>query len=198
MNKTLALKVPMQTEPRFRPHSSSYGPRTDAAVGRLSFASPLKGREPDIKAKEPGAGPSAAPTALTGRKLPPAAPTSSRTAASASTPTPTVGKAHRQVLTPVLATKARRRMECCILAGQQQFAFPGMTGGRLLRRAGGCLHHQKLEEEVTSRLPLEVELRLSPASAPARMMNILEAKDGTKIAAWLAPPHPEAGGHRLG
>jgi hypothetical protein len=81
MNKTPALKVPSQTELRFRPRgyeqpprreaygatssgrligdlcSSSYGPRTDAATGRLSFASPLKGREPDIKAKEPEAGP---------------------------------------------------------------------------------------------------------------------------------------------
>jgi hypothetical protein len=81
MNKTPAFKVPSQTELRFRPRgyeqpphrgacgatssgrltsdlcSSSYGPRTDAATGRLSFASPLKGREPDIKAKEPGAGP---------------------------------------------------------------------------------------------------------------------------------------------
>jgi hypothetical protein len=37
--------------------SSSHGPRTDAATGRLSFASPLKGCEPDIKAKEPEAGP---------------------------------------------------------------------------------------------------------------------------------------------
>jgi hypothetical protein len=37
--------------------SSSYGPGTGAATGRLSFASPLKGREPDIKAKEPEAGP---------------------------------------------------------------------------------------------------------------------------------------------
>jgi hypothetical protein len=57
MNKTPAFKVPMQTELRFCPHNSSYGPRTDAAIGRLSFASPLKGREPDIKAKEPGASP---------------------------------------------------------------------------------------------------------------------------------------------
>jgi hypothetical protein len=137
MNKTPAFKVPMQTELRFRPHSSSYGPRTDAATGRLSFASPLKGREPDIKAKEPRAGPWAALTASTGGKLPPAATTSAQTAASASPPTPTVGKAHRRVLTPVLATKARRRMECCILAGQQQFAFPGMARGRLLHRAGG-------------------------------------------------------------
>jgi hypothetical protein len=81
MNKRLAFKVPLQTELRFRPRgygqpphqgacgatspgrpasdlcSSSYGPRTDAATGRLSFASPLKGREPDIKAKAPEAGP---------------------------------------------------------------------------------------------------------------------------------------------
>jgi hypothetical protein len=48
-------------------------------------------------------------------------------------------KAHRQVLTPVLATQARKRTECCILAGQQQPASPSMAGGRLLRRAGGCL-----------------------------------------------------------
>jgi hypothetical protein len=48
-------------------------------------------------------------------------------------------KAHRQVLAPVLATKTRKRVECCILAGQQQFAFPGMAGGRLLRRARGWL-----------------------------------------------------------
>ena len=81
MNKTPALKVPLQMELRFHPRgyeqpphrgaceatsfvrlasdlcSSSYGPRTDAATRKLSFASPLKGREPDIKAKEPEAGP---------------------------------------------------------------------------------------------------------------------------------------------
>jgi hypothetical protein len=81
MNKTPAFKMPLQTELQFcpcgyeqPPHreacgatssgrlasdpcSSSYGPRTDAATGRLSFASPLKGCEPGIKAKEPEAGP---------------------------------------------------------------------------------------------------------------------------------------------
>jgi hypothetical protein len=30
-----------------------------------------------------------------------------------------------------------QRAECCTLAGQQQFVFPRMAGGRLLRRAGG-------------------------------------------------------------
>jgi hypothetical protein len=79
--QTPALKVPLQTELWFRPRGyeqpphrgaygatssgrlandlcgSSYGPRTDAATGRLSFVPPLKGRELDIKAKEPGVGP---------------------------------------------------------------------------------------------------------------------------------------------
>jgi hypothetical protein len=140
MNKTPAFKVPSQTELRFRPRgyeqpphqgacgatssgrlasdlcSSSYGPRTDAATGRLSFASSLKGRELDIKAKEP----------CDVRLFTNAAPANAGRS-----------KAHRQVLAPVLATKARKRMECCILAGQQQSASPGMAGGRLLRKAGG-------------------------------------------------------------
>jgi hypothetical protein len=74
--QTPAFKVPLQMELRFRPAgmnnlhtrepagrlasdlcSSSHGPRTDAATGRLSFASPLKGHKPDIKAKEPEVSP---------------------------------------------------------------------------------------------------------------------------------------------
>jgi hypothetical protein len=55
-----------------------------------------------------------------------------------------------------------------------------------------------LKGRLTHEPAREVELRLSPASAPARMMNILEAEGGTKIAARLASPRPEAGGHRLG
>ena len=48
-------------------------------------------------------------------------------------------QAHQQILAAVLAANARGKTECCILAGQQQFAFPGMTGGRLRRSAGGRL-----------------------------------------------------------
>jgi hypothetical protein len=55
-----------------------------------------------------------------------------------------------------------------------------------------------LREKVTRELAREVELRLSPASALARMMKILEAKGGTKIAARLASPHHRTGSHRLG
>jgi hypothetical protein len=78
MDKTPALKVPLQTELRFRPRGyeqpphrgacgatssgrlasdlcrSSHGPRTDAATGRLSFAYPLKGREQILKPKSRG------------------------------------------------------------------------------------------------------------------------------------------------
>jgi hypothetical protein len=89
--------------------SNSDGPRTDTVVGRLSFASPLKGREPDIKAKEPEVGPRVALMGLSAEKLSLAATTSAPTVASTNTAPASAGrpKAHRQVLTPVLATKAR-------------------------------------------------------------------------------------------
>jgi hypothetical protein len=51
---------------------------------------------------------------------------------------------------------------------------------------------------VTREPAREVELRLSLASAPARMVKILEAEGGTKIAARFASPHHRTGGHRLG
>jgi hypothetical protein len=111
--QTPALKVPLQTELRFHPrgyeqpphrracgttdsgrlasnlHSSSHGPRTDAATGRLSFMSPLKGREPDIKAKEPAVGPRVALTVSSAEKpTSPAATTSAPMAASTCPPTP--------------------------------------------------------------------------------------------------------------
>jgi hypothetical protein len=55
-----------------------------------------------------------------------------------------------------------------------------------------------LKGRLTHEPAREVELRLSSASAPARMMNILEAEGVTKVAAQLASPRLEAGGHRLG
>jgi hypothetical protein len=110
--QTPALKVPLQTELRFHPRryeqpphqracgttnsgrfasdlcSSSNGPRTDAAAGRLSFASPLGGREPDIKAKEPEVGPRVALTISSAEKLSLAATTSAPTVTSTCPPTP--------------------------------------------------------------------------------------------------------------
>jgi hypothetical protein len=54
------------------------------------------------------------------------------------------------------------------------------------------------KEEVAIRPAREVEPRFASLSAPARMMNILEAEGGTKITARLASPNPGAGGHRFG
>jgi hypothetical protein len=46
--------------------------------------------------------------------------------------------------------------------------------------------------------PREGRPQLIPASAPARMMKILEAEGGAEAAARLASPHHQTGGHRLG
>jgi hypothetical protein len=60
-----------------------------------------------------------------------------------------------------------QRTECCTLAGQQQFAFPGMAGGSL-RGVGGCLFSPKRrgKKNVTGphggNPPLGAPLRLSP------------------------------------
>jgi hypothetical protein len=146
MNKTPALKVPLQTELRFCPRgyeqpphrgacgatssgrlandlcSSSHDPRTDADTGRLSFASPLKGRELDIKAKRAGGRSVGGANGLDGGEASSSCHHVSidggiRLSTNATPVSAGRSKAHRQVLAPVLATKARRRTECCILAG---------------------------------------------------------------------------------
>jgi hypothetical protein len=55
-----------------------------------------------------------------------------------------------------------------------------------------------LKEKVAHEPMREVELRLSSPSALARMMKILEAEGGAEVAARLASPHHQTGGHRLG
>jgi hypothetical protein len=75
---------------------------------------------------------------------------------------------------------------------------PRVVEVRPARRASERPLPRTQKERPTHEPAREVELRLSPASTPARMMNILEAEGGTKIAARLASPHPGAGSHRLG
>jgi hypothetical protein len=55
-----------------------------------------------------------------------------------------------------------------------------------------------LKEKVAHEPVREVELQLSSPSALARMMKILEAEGGAEVAARLASPHHQTGGHRLG
>jgi hypothetical protein len=159
--------------------SSSDGLRANATAERPLFKPPHGGREPAIKAKESEARSAGGTDGLAGgsnhrcggkplqwrpppqhrRQRPPAHQhrTSERWPP----------KAHRQVLTLVLATRTRtgpsqntstasRRTTCCAtprcsrrpshgwktdsctLSWQQQFAFPRVVGGRLLHRARGC------------------------------------------------------------
>jgi hypothetical protein len=75
---------------------------------------------------------------------------------------------------------------------------PRVVKVRPARRASERPLPRMPKERPTHEPAREVELQLSPASTPARMMNILEAEGGTKIVARLASPHPGAGGHRLG
>jgi hypothetical protein len=120
--KTLALKVPSQMELWSRPRGYEQPPHR-GACGATSSGRPLQQQ----------------PWSQDGRghrkalvRVPAQGMRTSHQSQRAGR-----SEAHRQVLASALATKARKRAECCILAGQQQFAFPGMAGGRLLRRAGG-------------------------------------------------------------
>jgi hypothetical protein len=219
--QTPALKVPLQTELRFRPRgyeqpphrracgatnsgrltsdlcSSSDGPRTDAAAGRLSFASPLKGREPDIKAKEPEVGPQVALTVPTAEKLSPAATTSAPTAASTCPPTPPQSAPTGPHSRPCHENEDRG-WNVAPWLGSNSSPSPAWLEGASSAELEDGFHPQKLEEEVARRPVREVELRLSSPSTLARMMKILEAKGGAEATSWLASPHHRTGGHRLG
>jgi hypothetical protein len=195
--QTPALKVPLQAELRFHsrgyeqpPHrrtcettnsgrltsglcSSSDGPRADATSRRLSFTSPLKGRKPYIKAKEPEVSPQEAMIVSSTEKLSPAATTSAPTTASTYPPAP-----HQRALAapkrtgrsslPSSPQKRGQRTECCTLAWQQQFAFPGMAGGRLLRRARGWFPPPEAEGEGRPRAHAGGGAPAQPALHPSK------------------------------
>jgi hypothetical protein len=88
-------------------------------------------------------------------------------------------------------------MECCILAGQQQSAFPGMAKGAPPPRSWRMVSTPRSWKRRDAS-PREGRPRLTSLFAPARMMKILEAEGGTEVAVRLASPHHRTGGHRLG
>jgi hypothetical protein len=154
--------------------SSSDGPGTDAAAGRLSFASPLKGREPDIKAKELEVGPRVALTVSSAESAP-AGPHSR----------------HRH-------ENEDRGRNVAPWLGSNSSPSPAWLEGASSAELEDGFHPQKLEEEVARRPVREVELRLASLFAPSRMMKILEAEGGAEAASRLASPHHQTSGHRLG
>jgi hypothetical protein len=90
------------------------------------------------------------------------------------------------------------RMDNYTLTKQQQFAFPRIAGGRLLRRAGGCPSPPNVGGRSGSPAHAGGRTQLGVPSSPARMMNILEAEGGAEATAWLASPHHKAGDHPYG
>jgi hypothetical protein len=206
--------------------------RATAAVRKSSPASPHEGRGQAVEAKEPEVRPPVAPTDSSAKT------TSSgchhlSTDDSGHLPTntaPAYGgrlKAHRQVLTPVLAIGTRtgpsQNTNAALAAydvlgdpPQQPAARggPAVGGGtgssaRVAQvgepdarqlpapRTANALLPRSLREGAGCR-PRGGRPRLAAPSSPARMMNILEAEGGAEAAARLASPHHEAGGHRPG
>jgi hypothetical protein len=90
------------------------------------------------------------------------------------------------------------RTDSCTLTRQQQFAFPRMAGGRLLRRARGCPSSPNGGRRSGSSAHAGGRTQLGAPSSPARMMNILEAEGGAEATTRLASPHHKAGDHPYG
>jgi hypothetical protein len=104
---------------------------------------------------------------------------------------------------PALTLKGRGQVQRADEPNELELTTPAVDRPRVVkvcpaRRASERPLPWMLKGRLAHEPTWEVELRLSPAFAPARMTNILEAEGGTKIAAQLASPRPEAGGHRLG
>jgi hypothetical protein len=84
------------------------------------------------------------------------------------------------------------------LTRQQQFAFPRIAGGRLLRRARRCPSPPNAGGRSGSPAHAGGRTQFGAPSSPARMMNIFEAEGGAEAAARLASPHHKAGDHPYG
>jgi hypothetical protein len=174
---------------------------------------PSQGREPAIKAKEPKARSAGGTDGVVGGETFSGCHHLSNDD-SGHLPTNTApasagrSKAHRQVLTPVLAAydvlcdpsvqpATVAQMEDGMLhAGQAAAVRLPLHGWRTpppqswrMSSSPGCRRKKRVAD------PRRGRPRLAPPSFPARMMKILEAEGGAEAAARLASPHHRTGGH---
>jgi hypothetical protein len=198
-----------------RQDSSSDGPRANATAGRPSFTSPHGGQEPAIKAKESEA------QSAGGTNDSSHLPTNTAPASGGRS------KAHRQVLTPVLATRTRTgpsQNTSTALAAYDVLCDPPVQPATVARAEDGMLHpvqeaavclpprgwrtpppqSWRMSSSPGCRRkkrvadPRRGRPRLTPPSSPVRMMKILEAEGRVEAAARLASPHHQTGGHHHG
>jgi hypothetical protein len=203
MNKTPALKVPLQTELRFRlrryeqPPTIGWPAEQQKADGWLAAARSSGGDDDDDFCS----------------KRPNSSSDDLRADAAAIKPS----------LTSPL--EGRGREEGRRVGGQSMGSTDYLVGGetssgcrggrwhreqrrsRPDRRAGHAAAASATNDkrpsprslrEGAGRCPRGDRPQLDALPSPALMMNILEAEGGAEIAARLASPHPGAGGHRLG
>jgi hypothetical protein len=201
MNKTPALKVPLQTELRFQLRRYEQPPtiggpaEQQKADGWLTAARSSNGEDDfcsersnnssdDLRANAAAIGPS--PTSSLERQ---GRPEGRRVGGQS------VGGAGYLVIRKTSSGYRggrRRRKRLRSRSGQRagHAAAASATNGehpspRSLREGAG-------------RCPRRDQPQLGALPSPALMMNILEAEGGAEAAARLASPHPGAGGHRLG
>jgi hypothetical protein len=201
MNKTPALKVPLQTELRFhlrryeQPHTIGGPAEQQKADGWLAAA--RSNNDDDDFCSE---GPNSSSDDL-------------RADAAAIGPSPTS------------SLKRQGRAEGRRVGGQSVGGTGYLVGGetssgcrggrrcrkRLRSRSGQRAGHAAAASAMNGERPSPRSLREGAGRCPRRdrpqlgalpssalMMNILEAEGGAEAAARLASPHPGAGGHRLG
>jgi hypothetical protein len=204
----------------------------NATAGRPSFTSPRGGREPAIKAKEPEAR-SAGGTdgAVGGETFSGCHHHSTDDSGHLSTNTTPASddrpKAHRQVLTPVLAAKTRTgpsQNTSTALAAYDVLCDPPVQPATVARTEDGMLHPGRVaavrppphgwrtpppqswrmvsspgcRRKKRVASPRGGRPRLASPSSSARMMKILEAKGGAETVARLASPNHQTGAHHPG
>jgi hypothetical protein len=201
MNKTPALKVPLQTELRF--HLRGYkqpttigGPAEQQKANGWLVAARFSSSDDDFCSERPNSSSD-----------------DLRADAAAIRPSPT---------SPL---EGRGQAEGRRVGGQSVGGTDYLVGGETSSGCRGGRWHRKQRRSRSDRgagqaaatsatngeRPSPRSLReeaghcprgdrpqLGALPSPALMMNILEAEGGAGAAAWLASPHPGAGGHRLG
>jgi hypothetical protein len=201
MNKTPALKVPLQTELRFRlrryeqPHMIG-GPAEQRKADEWLAAARSSSGDNDFCSERPN---------------------------SSSDDLRTNAATIKPSLTSPLEGRGRaegRRVggqsaggTDYLVGGETSFGYRGGRWHREQRRsrsdrrvehaaAASAMNGERPSprslREGAGRCPRGDRPQLGALPSPALMMNILEAEGGAEAAARLASPHPGAGGHRLG
>jgi hypothetical protein len=170
--------------------SSNDGLMANATAKRPSLMSPHEGREPAIKAKEPEVRSEGGTDGLVSGSNHRCGGKPHRRRHHFSTS----DSSHLRTARP----SPGWRTDSYTLTRQQQFTFPRIAGGRLLRRAGGCPSPPNAGGRSRSPAHAGGRTQLGAPSSPSRMMNILEAEGGAEAAARLASPHHKAGDHPYG